>query len=268
MFNSVKQKILKTKVQENPFPFLLIKNLINNEDLKKLNRSLPNYNSIIDDEVLYQSSSKTKISVLPKSRTHKKLYKNKEFKKINLLFNKLKPTIIKKFEKHISLYVKKKINSVNSLKYHSLYAVMKKGYVKSPHIDRRDHLIHILFYPSSDPHSGGEICLHEFKNKSQLNNKKKIYDVFPSKQILKINKKIKVYNNSCLITFNVPWAYHSVPMYNSSVDRKYLYMVYDFPIIKPSSVRKNRKAGFNENQFWNNEVKVKSLKRKKIFLTE
>ena len=268
MFNAVKQKIFKTKVQENPFPYLFIKNLISKKDLNKLNQVLPDYESIIDDEVLYQSSSKTKISVLPKSKTYKKLYKKKEFRKIDLLFKKIKPLIINKFQKHINLYVKKKINSISSLQYHSLYAVMKKGYMKSPHIDRRDHLVHILFYPSSDPNKGGEICLHELKNKKKLKDREVIFDVFPHQKILKLKKKIKIYNNSCLITLNVPWAYHSVPEYRSLFDRKYLYMVYDFPTTKSSSVRKNRKAGFNENKLWNNQVKVKSIQRKKIFLTE
>ena len=60
MFTAAKQKIQKTKVQENPFPFLFIKNLISNKDLNSLNKVLPNYDSILKDEVLYQSSSKTK----------------------------------------------------------------------------------------------------------------------------------------------------------------------------------------------------------------
>ena len=261
ILNFVKKKILKAKVQEKPFPFLFIKNLISKKDLNNLNKALPSYDAIIEDEALYQSNSKTKASVLPKSKIYKKLNENKQFKKINFLFKKLKPLIVKKFEKEIDLYVKKKF-SISSLKYHSLYAVMKKNYLKSPHIDRRDHLIHMLFYPSSDPSKGGELNIHELKSK------RNIYDVFPSKKQLKIKKKFKVNNNSCIIILNVPWAYHSVSKYKSLVDRKYLYMVYDFPISKPGSEIKNRKAGYNENQFWKNEVKVKSLQRKKVFLTE
>ena len=262
MFNLVKQKILKAEVQENPFPFLFIRDLISKTDLNNLNKILPNYELVNKDEnALHQSNSRTKISVLPKSKTYKKLNKNIEFKKINLLFKKLTPVIVKKFEKYINLHVKIK-NPINSFKYHSAYAVMKNGYVKSPHLDRRDHLIHMLFYPSSSPSKGGEICLHELKNKSFL------FDVFPSKQSLRIKKKFKAYNNSCIIILNVPWAYHSVSVYKSLVNRKYLYMVYDFPITKPGSIPKNRKAGFNENNFWKNDVKVKSLQRKKIFFAE
>ena len=45
-------------------------------------------------------------------------------------------------------------------------------------------------------------------------------------------------------------------------------MVYDFPIKKSGSKAENRKKGFNENNFWKQKVAVKSLKRKKVFLTE
>ena len=119
----------------------------------------------------------------------------------------------------------------------------------------------MIFYPYSDPLKGGEICLHK------LNVRQNNFDVFPPKKF-EYKKKFKVYNNTCLIIFNVPWAYHSVSMYKSLVDRKYFYMVYDFPIIKSGSKFKNRKARYNENQFWKNGVKIKSLQRKKVFLTE
>lgn len=261
MYNAAKKKILVSKVQSSPFPYLFIRNLIGAKELANLNRVLPNYDSILEENVLYQSSSKSKKTILPNSKNYKNLNRNKEFRKLNYIFKKLKPIIIRKFNKHISDYVKRKI-SINSLKYHSSYSVMKKGYKKSPHLDRRDHLIHMIFYPYSDPKKGGEICIHKLKNR------KKTFDVFPKKNSLTINKKFKVFDNSCIIILNVPWAYHSVSPYKSNKDRKYFYMVYDFPIIKSGSKYKNRKAGFNQNQFWKHEVAIKSSKRKKTFLTE
>ena len=129
---------------------------------------------------------------------------------------------------------------------------MKKGYKKSPHLDRRDHLIHMIFYPYSDPQKGGEICIHKLKKK------KNSFDV--SKKKTAINKKFKVFNNSYII-LNVPWATILIP-YKSNKDRKYFYIVYDFPIIKSGSKYKHRKAGFNQNQFWKHEVAIKSLKEK------
>ena len=261
MYNTVKKKIISSRLYTSPFPFLFIRNLIETKDLKKLNEILPSFNNINEKDVLYQSSSKTKKTILPSSNDYKKLNNNKNFKNLNLLFKKLKPIILKKFEKNIQRHVKRKIYS-SSLKYHSSYSVMKQGYKKSPHLDRRDHLIHMIFYPYSDHKKGGEICIHKLKKK------KKYFDVFPKQNSLVISKKFKVNNNCCIIILNVPWAYHSVSPYKSKKDRKYFYMVYDFPILKSGSKYKNRKAGFNQNQFWNEQVKIESSKRKKTFLTE
>ena len=166
MLNTARNKILNTRVEKDPFPYLFVRNLISKKDLNNLNKVLPNYESIYDDEVLYQSSSKTKKTILPKSKNYKELNKNKEFKKINLTFQKLKPVIFDKFEKYINKYLKRKIYS-KSLKYHNSYSVMKNGYIKSPHIDRRDHLIHMIFYPSSNPLEGGEIYIHQLKQKKK-----------------------------------------------------------------------------------------------------
>ena len=94
------------------------------------------------------------------------------------------------------------------------------------------------------------------------------YDIFPNKSSLKTYKKYKISKNSLLIILNVPWAYHSVSYYHGKKDRKYFYMVYDFPIKKSGSMTKNRKKGFNANDFWVEKVAVKSNKRKKVFLTE
>ena len=139
---------------------------------------------------------------------------------------------------------------------------MTKGYKKSPHIDRRDHLIHMIFYSESDASKGGEIIINKVKKK------KNVFDVFPSKSLSKVHKKYKVYKNSLLIILNVPWAYHSVNYYRSTKDRKYLYMVYDFPIKNSGSMIKNRKKGFNANNYWMNDVAIMSKKRRNTFLTE
>ena len=120
----------------------------------------------------------------------------------------------------------------------------------------------MVFYPYSESSRGGEICLDKIKKPQET------YDIFPSKNSLKISKKYKVTNNSCIIILNVPWAYHSVNNYYGNKDRKYFYMVYDFPIKKSGSKIVNRKKGFNENDFWKYKVKVKSENRKKVFLTE
>jgi hypothetical protein len=61
-------------------------------------------------------------------------------------------------------------------------------------------------------------------------NENNEFDIFPSKNSLKVFKKYKVSKNCLLIILNVPWAYHSVKFYRGKKDRKYFYMVYDFPI--------------------------------------
>jgi hypothetical protein len=139
---------------------------------------------------------------------------------------------------------------------------MKKGYLKSAHLDRRDHLIHIIYYSTSDVNKGGEICIQKLKQK------KKQFDVFPETKSIRTFKKYKILPNSCLIILNVPWAYHSVKKYIGNKDRKYFYMVYDFPIKNTGSNAKNRKKGFNGNIFWKQKVKVQSSKRRNVFLTE
>ena len=257
-----KKKIISSKVKSYPFPYIFIKQLVEKKKLSSLNLILPSFNDLDNnDEVLFQSSSKTKKTILPNSKIYKKLYKEKIFKNFNNDLESIKPLIIKKFNSFIIKYVNKKYCR-SKLNYHSSYSVMKKGYVKSSHIDRRDHLITLIFYSDSDEKYGGNIQIDKLKNPK--NN----FDVFPDKKNIKTIKNYKVPGGSCLIILNVPWAYHSVNKYYGSKDRKYFYCAYDFQIKKVGSLKKNRKKGFNENTFWKNEVKVQSLIRKEKFFSE
>ena len=224
---------------------MFIKNIFDKKYVDKLNTFLPSFESLTGKEIMYQSESKSKKTILPSSVTYKKLDKNRLFKNVNRSFKKLQPTILKKFNKYIKIHINEKYLNSN-LKYHSSFSIMKKGYKKSSHLDRRDHLIHMIFYPDSDASKGGEICLNKVKNKSNG-----VYDIFPSKNSLKIYKKYKVSNNSLLIILNVPWAYHSVSKYYGKKDRKYFYMVYDFPIKKSGSRTENRKKDIMKTTFGN-----------------
>lgn len=261
MLKQARQKILKSKINLEPFPYIFVRNFLDRKFLKKLNDFLPSFYELEGTGIQYQSESKSKKTILPSSKVYKKLVRNKFFDKINIIFKNLKPVIVKKFEKQIKIHVNKKFHKSKVI-YHSSFSIMRKGYKKSSHLDRRDHLIHMIFYPESQSSKGGDLFLNKIK-KSQ-----EIYDIFPSKNSLKISKRYKVTNNSCIIILNVPWAYHSVSPYYGKKDRKYFYMVYDFPISKPGSKVANRKKGFNENDFWKQKVKVKSVIRKKKFLTE
>ena len=109
---------------------------------------------------------------------------------MNKTFEKIKPHIIKKFKTQIKKNVNR--NFVNSkIKYHMNFALMKKGYLKSAHLDRRDHLISAIYYPTSVKNKGGELQLCKIKNKQ------KVFDVFPSKKSLKIVKNFKIEQNFC-----------------------------------------------------------------------
>ena len=254
-------KIKKAKLKTDPFPYIFIKNFVPKSLNENLNKVLPNFSELDNSDVMFQSNSKTKKTLLPSSSLYKKINKQKNIKNLNKIFLKIKTLIIKKFKKEISKYVNKKYQN-SKLIYHSSFSVMKKGYLKSAHLDRRDHMLHMIFYSSSNPNKGGEICIEKVKKKRES------YDVFPAKLDIKTFKKYKVFPNSCIIILNVPWAYHSVSKYLGKKDRKYFYMVYDFPIKKSGSKVENRKKGFNGNIFWNQKVKIKSQKRRKIFLTE
>ena len=234
MFNQIQLKILRSKVKLKPFPYIFIKNIFDKKYVKKLNNSLPSYKELVGNDIMFQSKSHSKKTLLPSSSKYKKLLKNKEFKILNKNFEKLKIQIVSKFNNQIDEYVKKKINPKN-LKYHSSYSVMVNGYKKSAHLDRRDHLIHMIYYSDSDSSKGGEIILNKISK-----NKKNKFDIFPPKKSLKLYKKYKVSKNCLLVILNVPWAYHSVSYYKGNKDRKYFYMVYDFPIKKSGAMIKNR----------------------------
>ena len=147
MLNYAKKQITKSKLNVYPFPYFVVNNLIPKQDLKEINKILPSFKEVVEKDIYFQSVSQTKKTLLPTSSRYKKLNKNKNFKKINLIFKKLKPVIISKFKKSINEHVAKKFQN-SKLSYHSTYSVMRKGYIKSAHIDRRDHLLHILFFYS------------------------------------------------------------------------------------------------------------------------
>jgi hypothetical protein len=261
MRNFIKEKIRTSKVSRYPFPYLVIKNFIPKKDLNSLKKKFPDFDDLDFNDVLIPSKSCTKKSILPQSKLYKILLKTKPFNRLNKSLRSLEPQIKKKFSKYINIYVDKKYQK-EKLKFHMAIASMRKGYIKSPHTDRRDHLIHCLFYIQSEANKGGDLNLLELKKKQ------KIYDVFPDKNILRKYRKFSIKSNFCILTLNLPWAYQSVSRYFGFKDRKFIYAVYDFKTKKPGTYIKNRKNGFNLNDFWKDKVRVKSSSRKKIFLSE
>ena len=260
IYKSVEKKIINSKIVTYPYPFFMVQNLLPKNEALNLKKVLPSFNQIGKD-VLFQSISKTKKTILPSSSEYKELYKKNSIKKFDQLFKKLKPIILKKFEPYIKKYVSKKYQK-SKIIYHSSFSIMKKGYKKSSHIDRRDHLIHAIFYASSNKEMGGEIQI------DKITKHPKVYDVFPKRGQTKMVNKFKTKDNFCLFIFNTPWSYHSAKKYIGKKDRKYFYIAYDFPIKNSGAIASNRKKGFNMNKFWKNDVEVKSGDRKIKFLSE
>lgn len=261
MILKIEKKITKSKLNLQPFPHIIIKDFLPKATLDKLNKVLPNYDDVDEKNVIFQSLSKTKKTVMPDSKIFKNLLKKKIFNQINKNLKKIKPIVLRKFNNQISKHVNP--NFINSkIKYNMNFGLMIKGYVKSAHLDRRDHLISGIFYPKSESNKGGNLQM------CGSLDKRKFFDVFPSKKNLRIIKNYRIKDNFCVFFLNVPWAYHAVSKYNGKRDRKYFYIDYDFSVKESSSSTKNRKKGSNLNSLWKVPVKVKSLSRKETFFTE
>ena len=91
MLEYAKNKIKKSKLNIEPFPYFVVKDLIPKKDLDKINRILPSFSEIIEKDIYFQSASQTKKTLLPSSSRYKILNKNKNFKKINSIFRNLYP---------------------------------------------------------------------------------------------------------------------------------------------------------------------------------
>ena len=261
MINNLKLKIEKVEIETDPFPHIVIKNFLDKTIVKRLNKILPDYKDVENKDVIFQSSSETKKTIMSDSKVFKDLLKIKLFKEVNDSLKKIKPIILKKFRQNIIENVSKEF--VNSkIVYKMNFALMKRGYVKSSHLDRRDHLISGIYYPTSIANKGGNLMLCKLKKKH------KIFDIFPAKNDLRVAKNYKINEDFIVFFMNVPWAYHAVSKYNGSKDRKYFYIDYDFSSKISAGTTKNRKKGMNKNKYWKSSVEVKSDSRKKIFFTE
>lgn len=261
MIQKFKKKINKSKLCLKPFPHLVIRNFLSKTSLDKLNKVLPSYNDLEKNQVMFQSSSETKKTIMPDSKIFKNLLKKKIFREVNDNLRKIKPIILEKFNNEILKNINSEFVNTN-IKYNMNFALMKKGYLKSPHLDRRDHLISGIYYPTTQINIGGNLQMYETIKKNGT------FDVFPSKKNLRIIKNYRIYKNFCIFFLNVPWAYHGVSKYNGKIDRKYFYIDYDFNLKNSSSSTKNRKKGLNQSSFWKSLVKVKSSSRKETFFTE
>jgi len=253
-------KINLAKLNTDPFPNLLIKNFLPKKILRDFILNLPSFNQLKGSNIFIQSKSDTKRSIFYKSKYFNEIMKEKNFKEVILFFSKLEKTLNEKFKNEISKFVKKEFISKKT-KFSCSISSSIKGYLKSAHIDRREHKFYILYYPEIQKNSGGDLKLWKSK-------KQNIYDVFPSPKKIKLSKTIKASGNTCLISLNTPFSYHSLTKYNCNKERKYLYVVFDFPTSKKNYKIKQRKIGNNQNIYWKTPVKVFSKNRRINFINE
>ena len=101
MISQIRKKIINSKVETKPFPYIFIRNIFNDSYVDELNNFLPSYKNLNGREIMFQSKSKSKKTILPSSTTYKKLSKKKEFRNLNKYFKDLKLEIIKKFNRQI-----------------------------------------------------------------------------------------------------------------------------------------------------------------------
>ena len=202
----VVKNLRKQKVKNNPFPYILIKNFIPKKLFLNFKKTLPSYYDLEGKNIFIQSKSKSKRSIFYESQLFKKLIsKNSYFKEVINIFMNLEEHLNDLFQKDLYKNINPNFKNVES-NFSCSFSSSINNYIKSPHIDRREHKFHLLYYPDIQLNKGGDICLWSSKEK-------KVYDVFPSKKNIKLSKKIIPTPNSCLITLNTPFSYHSVTKY-------------------------------------------------------
>jgi hypothetical protein len=79
MFLKLKKKIENSKINLKPFPHIIIKNLLEENKLKELNKSLPSYDDLGRQDIIFQSSSETKKNNYARLKNFQITYKKKSF---------------------------------------------------------------------------------------------------------------------------------------------------------------------------------------------
>ena len=251
-------KINNSTITIEPYPHIKIDNFL--EETFKNNIILPDYDDI-DDNVYFQDSKKSKKSIVDNSKDNSnylKLLKNNEhFKMFNDIFkndNRIFDTLIQKFGEHLSKNLSINIDDAN-ISTSLNYSVSIPGYLKEIHVDRREHLLNILYY-LNDCDDSAQLELWKEKNVKEAN------DVFPKRSDMIISKNYYIKQNSAIIMINLPWSYHSVSIQSEQfLNRKYIYVVWDYE--KNSRVINDKN---NESVIWKKKVYVEDETRRNNFL--
>lgn len=255
---TILKKILNSKIILEPYPHIVVENFLDDDFHKKLN--LPNYNDL-DNSVYFQDNKHSKKSIVDNSSDNSNylmlLNENKNFKLFDDIFKnnkEIKNLIFKKFEKYLIDNLSVNLNDINTTTSIN-YSVSKPGYLKEIHIDRREHIINILYYLNECDNSA-ELELWKEKKLSKIN------DVFPKRSNMLLSKRYPIKKNSAIIMINLPWSYHSVSIQsNKFLNRKYIYVVWDYE-------KKSRVTNVNNNEsiIWKKKVSVENENRRKNFI--
>jgi hypothetical protein len=258
MSNFILNKIKSANIIFEPYPHIVIENFLEDDFFKKLN--LPNYDDI-DDNVYFQDNKHSKKSIVDNSldnSNYLKLLKiNKNFKSFDDIFKnniEIKNVIFKKFEKYLKEHLSMNLDDINTTTSIN-YSVSKPGYLKEIHIDRREHIINILYYLNECDDSA-KLELWKEKKLSEIN------DVFPKRSDLLLSKSYPIKKNSAIIMINLPCAYHSVSIQSSKfLNRKYIYVVWDY--VKNSRITN---VANNKSIIWKKKVSVVNENRRINFI--
>ena len=133
--------------------------------------------------IFIQSKSKSKRSIFYESQLFKKLIsKNSYFKEVINIFMNLEEHLNDLFQKDLYKNINPNFKNVES-NFSCSFSSSIKNYIKSPHIDRREHKFHLLYYPDIQLNKGGDICLWSFQ-------KKRFMMFFHQKKTLNFLKKL------------------------------------------------------------------------------
>ena len=257
MYNFILNKIKTANITLEPYPHIVIDNFLEDNFFKKFN--LPNYDEF-DDNVYFQDNKHSKKSIVDNSldnSNYLKLLKNKNFNLFDDIFKnniEIKNVIFKKFEKYLKEHLSMNLDDIDTTTSIN-YSVSKPEYLKEIHIDRREHIINILYYLNECDDSA-KLELWKEKKLSEIN------DVFPKRSDMLLIKSYPIKKNSAIIMINLPWAYHSVSVQSSKfLNRKYIYVVWDY--VKNSRIEN---VSNNESIIWKKKVSVVDENRRKNFI--
>lgn len=247
---SIKKLISKFEsfpVIDDPFPILIFNNIFD------FNGEWPEDKYFKNDDIYIQNSRNIKKTIVQGTKTWNEIMKKYPvFLKMYNIFNSIDvyKHLYHRFYKHIKKHMTIDIKNIIP-KVSMDFNLCETNYDCKIHCDRRDHIFSLLLYPQSNQKNTTSLNIYKLKNDTE------IYEVFVNPTDVKIDKSIDCANGNGVIFLNTPFAYHSVTQTGDIINnkRKYIYISYDFDIVK------NKKEGCNKCNIWRKKSCVNKLRR-------